>query len=121
MTLYKVQTGAFAIKRNAEKQAAKVIAKLGIRTTIVREGLIYKVQCGAFSQYGNAVTMANRLRGAGFKTLIMCDDVVEFLRFPDSVDYDPAAGSGQDQYEGSACDPCFFLCFLSLHGSSRTN
>lgn len=70
MTLYKVQTGAFAIKRNAEKQAAKVIAKLGIRTTIVREGLIYKVQCGAFSQYGNAVTMANRLRGAGFKTLI---------------------------------------------------
>ena len=70
MTLYKVQTGAFAIKRNAEKQAAKIIAKLGIRTTIVREGLIYKVQCGAFSQYGNAVTMANRLRGAGFKTLI---------------------------------------------------
>ena len=70
MTLYKVQTGAFAIKRNAEKQAAKVIAKLGIRTTIVREGLIYKVQCGAFSQYGNAVTMANRLRGAGFKALI---------------------------------------------------
>ena len=70
MTLYKVQTGAFAIKRNAEKQAAKVIVKLGIRTTIVREGLIYKVQCGAFSQYGNAVTMANRLRGAGFKTLI---------------------------------------------------
>lgn len=70
MTLYKVQTGAFAIKRNAEKQAAKVIAKLGIRTTIIREGLIYKVQCGAFSQYGNAVTMANRLRGAGFKALI---------------------------------------------------
>ena len=70
MTLYKVQTGAFAIKRNAEKQAAKVIAKLGIRTTIVREGLIYKVQCGAFSQYGNAVTMANRLRGAGFKAII---------------------------------------------------
>lgn len=70
MTLYKVQTGAFAIKRNAEKQAAKVIAKLGIRTTIVREGLIYKVQCGAFSQYGNAVTMANRLRGAGFSAVI---------------------------------------------------
>ena len=70
MTLYKVQTGAFAIKRNAEKQAAKVIAKLGIRTTIVREALIYKVQCGAFSQYGNAVTMANRLRGAGFSAVI---------------------------------------------------
>ena len=70
MTLYKVQTGAFAIKRNAEKQAAKVIAKLGIRTTIVREGVVYKVQCGAFSQYGNAVTMANRLRNAGFNVLI---------------------------------------------------
>lgn len=70
MTLYKVQTGAFAIKRNAEKQAAKIIAKLGIRTTIVREGLIYKVQCGAFSQYGNAVTMANKLRGAGFSAII---------------------------------------------------
>ena len=70
MTLYKVQTGAFAIKRNEEKQAAKVIAKLGIRTTIIREEAIYKVQCGAFSQYGNAVTMANRLRGAGFKAII---------------------------------------------------
>ena len=70
MTLYKVQTGAFAIKRNAEKQAAKVIAALGIRTTIIREGLIYKVQCGAFSQYGNAVTMANKLRGAGFSAVI---------------------------------------------------
>lgn len=70
MTLYKVQTGAFAIKRNAEKQAAKVIEALGIRTTIIREGLIYKVQCGAFSQYSNAVTMANRLRSAGFKALI---------------------------------------------------
>lgn len=70
MTLYKVQTGAFAIKRNAEKQAAKIIAKLGIRTTIVKEGLIYKVQCGAFSQYGNAVTMSKRLRSAGFKVLI---------------------------------------------------
>lgn len=70
MTLYKVQTGAFAIKRNAEKQAAKVIEALGIRTTIIREGLIYKVQCGAFSHYSNAVTMANRLRGAGFSTVI---------------------------------------------------
>lgn len=70
MTLYKVQTGAFAIKRNAEKQAAKVIEALGIRTTIVREGLIYKVQCGAFSQYGNAVTRANILRGAGFNVVI---------------------------------------------------
>ena len=70
MVLYKVQVGAYAIKRNAEKQAAKVIAKLGIRTTIVREGIIYKVQCGAFSQYGNAVTMVNKLRKAGFNVVI---------------------------------------------------
>lgn len=70
MTLYKVQTGAFAIKRNAEKQAANIVEALGIKPIIVREGLIYKVQCGAYAQYGNAVTMANRVKSAGFNAVI---------------------------------------------------
>lgn len=70
MILYKVQTGAFAIKRNAEKQAANIVEALGIKPIVVREGIIYKVQCGAYAQYGNAVTMANKLRSAGFNVVI---------------------------------------------------
>lgn len=78
MTLYKVQTGAFAIKRNAEKQAAKIIDALSIQTTIVKEGILYKVQCGAFASRDNAFKRYNQLKSLGYKPVIkIVETVVE--------------------------------------------
>ena len=69
-TYYRVQTGAFALKRNAEKQAAQIIGRLGIRTAVVKEGLLYKVQAGSFTSKTNAIGRANLLTGVGYKTVI---------------------------------------------------
>ena len=71
MTIYKVQTGAFALKRNAEKQAAKIIDALGIQTTIVKDGLLYKVQCGAFAEKYNAYKRYNLLLSAGYSAIVV--------------------------------------------------
>ena len=79
MILYKVQTGAFLSKGNAEKQAAKIIERFGIRTIIVKEGVFYKVQVGAFASKINAYNRANELSAKGFKSIVVvsvtADDV----------------------------------------------
>lgn len=67
--LYKVQTGAFGAKRNAEKLQKDLEAK-GFDTFIIKEGKLYKVQCGAFSQADNAQTLAAKLNKHGYQTYI---------------------------------------------------
>lgn len=64
--IYRIQTGAFRLKRNAEKQAAEIIEKLGIKVIIVKEDGLYKVQCGAFSNAMNALNRYNLLKNAGY-------------------------------------------------------
>ena len=64
--LYKVQTGAFLIKRNAEKQAGNIISKTGLKTIIVQENAFYKVQVGAFSNKANAENVIKTLSKSGF-------------------------------------------------------
>lgn len=64
--LYKVQTGAFLIKRNAEKQAGNIISKTGLKTIIVKENAFYKVQVGAFSNKANAENVIKTLSKSGF-------------------------------------------------------
>lgn len=69
MSIYKIQTGAFRLKRNAEKQAAEIIEKLGIKVAIVKDGSYYKVQCGAFSNVSNAIARHKLLQNAGYKVI----------------------------------------------------
>lgn len=69
-TYYRVQVGAFALKRNAEKLAAKIIEQFGIRTVIVKEGILYKVQAGSFASKINALNRAALLDKAGYKTIV---------------------------------------------------
>lgn len=71
MLLYKVQCGAFRIKRNAEKQATKIIEKTGLKPAIIREGLNYKVQCGAFANKTNAMVRQVALGKAGFDSVLV--------------------------------------------------
>lgn len=67
--LYRVQTGAFAVKANADKLAAELKGK-GFDTYIVQVDGLYKVQVGAYSVRANADAMAAKLTAAGYKNFI---------------------------------------------------
>lgn len=67
--LYRVQTGAFKNKANANALESK-LKKLGFDTYMVQSNGLYKVQVGAYSVKSNAITMKNKLKAAGFDTYI---------------------------------------------------
>lgn len=67
--LYRVQTGAFKVKANADALAAKLKAK-GFDTYIVQIGGYYKVQVGAYSVKANAEAMMKKLKAAGYNAFI---------------------------------------------------
>lgn len=67
--LYRVQTGAFSSKANADILLAKVKAK-GFDTYMIQDGGLYKVQVGAYSSKANADAQAAKLKAAGFDTYI---------------------------------------------------
>jgi hypothetical protein len=67
--LYRVQTGAFSVKSNADALAAKLKAK-GFDTYMVKVGNLYKVQVGAFGVKANADAMMQKLKVAGFDAFI---------------------------------------------------
>ena len=73
-TLYRVQTGAFKSKGNADALAAKLKAA-GFDTYIVTVGGLYKVQVGAYSVKANADAMAAKLKSAGYSTYITTNGV----------------------------------------------
>ena len=68
-TLYRVQTGAFTQKPNADAFATKLKAE-GFATYIVQVGNLYKVQVGAFAQKANAENMMAKLKAAGYDAFI---------------------------------------------------
>lgn len=67
--LYRVQTGAFSVKENADRMLEKVKAA-GFDTYMVQVNGMYKIQVGAYSVKSNADAMANKLKAAGFDTFI---------------------------------------------------
>lgn len=67
--LYRVQTGAFKSKTNADAMLAKVKAK-GFDTYMVKAGGLYKIQVGAFKVKANAEAMMKKLQAAGFSAFI---------------------------------------------------
>ena len=64
-TLYKVQTGAFKQKSNAQTLEKKLKAA-GFDAYVVNTGGYYKVQVGAFSKKANAEAMLAKLKAAGY-------------------------------------------------------
>ena len=69
MTIYRVQTGAFKSKANADRMLEKV-KSAGFDTYIVKVGDFYKIQVGAYSKKTNADAMADKLKSAGFSGFI---------------------------------------------------
>ena len=67
---WRVQTGAFKVKENADKLVAQLQAK-GYDTYVVQVGGYYKVQLGAFSKRENADKFAVQLKLDGFDTYII--------------------------------------------------
>ena len=67
--LYKVQTGAFKNKANAEMLSTQVNAA-GFKSIVVYIGGLYKVQVGAYSKKENADQQAAKLKAAGFNCFI---------------------------------------------------
>lgn len=68
-TLYRVQTGAFSQKSNADNLVKKLKAK-GYDTLLVKAGNLYKVQVGAYSKKSNAENMMKKLKADGFDAFI---------------------------------------------------
>lgn len=72
--LYRVQTGAFYVKANAEFLRDKLKA-LGFDAFIaisdVGGRLLYRVQVGAYSVKSNAEAMKRRLQAAGFEAILV--------------------------------------------------
>lgn len=71
--LYRVQTGAFKSKTNADAMLAKVKAK-GFDTYMVKVGDLYKIQVGAFKVKANAKAMMKKLQAAGFPAFITTEE-----------------------------------------------
>lgn len=69
VSLYRVQTGAFKVKANADAMLTKVKAK-GFDTYMVKVGDLYKIQVGAFKVKANAEATLKKLQAAGFSGFI---------------------------------------------------
>ncbi len=68
-TLYRVQTGAFSKKSNADALEEKLRAR-GFDTYMVQSGGLYKVQVGAYSIRANVEAMMEKVKAAGFDAFI---------------------------------------------------
>ena len=68
-TFYRVQTGLFRIRQNADRMLYDLLDQ-GYPAFLLAEDGFFKVQVGAYRQLGNAILMERRLRRDGYSTLI---------------------------------------------------
>lgn len=66
---YRVQTGAFRVRRYAEDLVER-LRRDGFSPFVVYSDGLFRVQVGAFRQLDNAVKMEQRLRNLGYNTFI---------------------------------------------------
>lgn len=67
--MYRVQTGAFSVKENADRMLERVKAA-GFDTYMVQVDGLYKIQVGAYSVKTNADAMLGKVKAAGFDAFI---------------------------------------------------
>lgn len=103
-TLYRVQTGAFSKKTNADAWFDK-IKKAGFETYMVQVDGLYKVQVGAFAKKENADAMLKKVQAAGFEAFITTQSGTAVSASPAKKSVDEIAkeviqgkwGNGQDR------------------------
>lgn len=69
-TLYRVQVGAFSVKKNATAKCNAVKAT-GFDAFTVQVGALWKVQVGSFANKANADALAKKLQAAGFTSIVV--------------------------------------------------
>jgi N-acetylmuramoyl-L-alanine amidase len=69
--LFKVQTGAFSERKNADEHVRKLKSD-GFEAFVFSDGL-HKVQAGAFSERKNAEELVDRLNAKGYQAFIFTD------------------------------------------------
>ncbi len=71
--LYRVQTGAFRVRENADRLKADLVGKGfdAFVAVVDVDGVLYRVQVGAYGVKGNADAMKARLQAAGFDAIIV--------------------------------------------------
>lgn len=67
--LYRVQVGAYKVRKNAEAQLTKV-KEAGFDTYMVQVDGLYKIQTGAYSVKANAEAQLAKVKAAGFSAFI---------------------------------------------------
>lgn len=80
-TLFRVQTGAYKNRKNAENHMKKVQAS-GFDTYMVKVDELYKVQVGAYRKKENAVAMTEALKAAGFESFITTKTGTAVAEYP---------------------------------------
>ncbi len=68
--LYRVQVGAFSLKKNATLKSDALKAA-GFTAIVVQVGALWKVQVGAFTVKANAEAMVKKLQACGFTGIVV--------------------------------------------------
>lgn len=68
--LYRVQVGAFSLKKNATAKC-EAIKAAGFNAFTVQVGALWKVQVGAFNNKTNAEAMVKKLQACGFSSIVV--------------------------------------------------
>lgn len=69
-TFYRVQTGAFRERENADRMLYK-LREEGYPAFLVYENGLYKVIAASFREFQNAIALEEELRNAGYSTIIV--------------------------------------------------
>ena len=70
VSFYRVQVGAFSLKKNATAKC-DAVKSAGFDAFVVQVGALWKVQVGAFAVRANADAMVRKLQAAGFLALVV--------------------------------------------------
>ena len=101
-TLYRVQTGAFSKKSNADALVEKLKAA-GFDTYMVMNDGLYKVQVGAYSVKANAESQMAKLKAKGFDAFITMKSGSAVTS--SSTPKKSAAEIAKEIYSGTCSDP----------------
>lgn len=83
--LYRVQTGAYASKKNAEDLLKELKGK-GFDAIVTFDGKLYRVQTGAYSVKDNADGQLKKVKDAGYKDAFITTGSGQFVHTNDGQD-----------------------------------
>lgn len=97
--LYRVQVGAFSLKKNATAKC-DAVKSLGFAAIVVPVGALWKVQVGAFTVKANAEEMVKKLQACGYTGIVVkatTTNMVETISHGSTV----RVRKGAKTYEGT--------------------